>query len=92
MPWETGCAARVIGEEFRKGNDAPAARNLEFNRCEADYKAPVLLAIGADLDASAENRITWLPRRIYVKTSLSVRYQKGLFKSIANFGRPYLKL
>jgi Transposase DDE domain group 1 len=70
----------IIGEEFRQGNDAPAARNLEFikycagqmpagkriaklrsdsaayqadiiNWCEKDSKAPVLFAIGADLDA-----------------------------------------
>jgi len=86
----------IIGDEFREGNEAPGARNLEFikycasqmpigkrianlrsdsaayqsdiiNWCEEDDKAPVLFAIGADLDAAVRAAIseispeTWSP-------------------------------
>src|SRR5271169_5727364 len=73
----------IIGEEFRQGNDAPAARNLEFikycagqmpagrrlsnlrsdsaaykadiiNWCDKEGNAPVLFAIGADMDAGVK--------------------------------------
>jgi len=77
----------IIGDEFREGNEAPGARNLEFikycasqmpigkrianlrsdsaayqsdiiNWCEEDDKAPVLFAIGADLDAAVRAAIS----------------------------------
>jgi hypothetical protein len=80
----------IIGEEFRQGNDAPAARNLQFikyctgqmpagrriarlrsdsaayqadiiNWCEEDDSAPVLFAIGADLDAGVKAEISSIP-------------------------------
>lgn len=84
----------IIGEEFRHGNDAPAARNLQFikycagqmpagrriarlrsdsaayqadiiNWCEEDDRAPVLFAIGADLDAGVKAEISSIPAKAW---------------------------
>lgn len=80
----------IIGEEFREGNEAPGARNLEFikycagqmpkgrriarlradsaayqadilNWCEEQKEAPVLFAIGADLDVAVRAAIKAIP-------------------------------
>jgi hypothetical protein len=67
IQWQNGA---VAGYEFREGNAAPAARNLEFMQaCERNMpKAKKIAAVRADSAAYRETscvarRISTLPRQ-----------------------------